>query len=381
MVEQRPDHARKGRGAVSNRSGRYERHERIAVFDGWQTGQEESGSGEALAPAARTQVARDSSRKVIARNQSPDIPFDRSINPYRGCEHGCVYCFARPGHAWLGLSPGLDFETRLFAKPEAPEILRAELSRPSYRPAVMALGTHTDPYQPIERRYEITRGLLAVLWEARHPVAIVTKSDLVLRDRDLLAEMAAARLVRVYLSVTSLERDLARRLEPRAPTPGRRLAAIRGLAEAGVPVGVLAAPMIPALNDMELEAILETAAGAGARTAGYILLRLPLEIKELFEEWLETHYPDRKSRVLNQLRACRGGALYEAKWGIRMRGRGLYAELLQRRFRLAAKRLGLATGADRGNPQNAYQRADWDLDCRQFRRPGPPTETDQLSLF
>ncbi len=352
---------RKGRGAVSNRSGRYEAHRREAVDDGWA-----SIAGAAPEPAQRTRVEPDATRGVIARNQSPDVPFDRSINPYRGCEHGCVYCFARPTHAWLGLSPGLDFETRLFAKHDAARVLRRELAAPGYRPATLALGTATDPYQPVERRLEITRQVLEVLHETRHPVTIVTKSPLVLRDLDLLTEMAAAGVARVLISVTTLDPELARRMEPRAPTAARRLAAIRQLAAAGVPTGVLAAPMIPALNDAELEAILEAAARAGAASAGYVLLRLPLEIKELFEEWLEAHYPDRKERVLNLLRQARGGKLYDPAWGKRMRGTGVYAELLARRFEVACRKQGL-------------QRSAWELDAGRFVP--PRAETAQLSLF
>ena len=363
MIEARPNRPLKGRGAVSNRSGRYEAYQHIATLDGWEEG---APGGEESRPA--TSVARDSSRRVIARNQSPDVPFDRSINPYRGCEHGCIYCFARPTHAWLGLSPGLDFETRLFAKPDAAGLLRAELANPNYRPATLALGTATDPYQPVERRLEITRSLLAVLKETRHPVAIVTKSPLVTRDLDLLAPMAELGVVRVLISVTTLDPALARRLEPRAPASKRRLEAIASLAGAGVPVGVLAAPMIPALNDAELERILEAAAAAGARTAGYVLLRLPLEIKELFEEWLEAHYPDRKAKVLKLVRETRGGKLYESQWGVRMRGRGVYAELLEKRFRQACRR----TDLDRG---------EWALDETRFRHPAPKADPAQMSLF
>jgi DNA repair photolyase len=325
MVDSLPNAPRKGRGAVSNRTGRYEAHGRVAVDDGWE------GVAAEDAGPPRTTVAVDASRSVIARNASPDVPFDRSINPYRGCEHGCVYCFARPTHAFLGLSPGLDFETRLFAKPEAARLLEAELARPSYRPAVIALGTSTDPYQPLERRLGITRQVLEVLRRARHPVAIVTKSNLVERDIDILADMAGERL-----------------------------------AEAGVPVGVLAAPMIPARNDPELEAILEAAAGAGADTAGYVLLRLPLEIKDLFAEWLAAHFPDRRERVLNHLRGARGGRLYEAQWGARMKGRGPYAALIKRRFELACDRLGL-------------DRTDWELDASRFAR--PRVDDGQLALF
>ena len=363
MLEARPDRPRKGRGAVSNRSGRYEAVAHVAVSDGWETAAHERDD-----PPLETHVARDSSRRVIARNNSPDVPFDRSINPYRGCEHGCVYCFARPTHAWLGLSPGLDFETRLFAKPDAPELLRAELAAPGYRPATLALGTSTDPYQPIERELGITRRLLEVLYEARHPVTIVTKSPLVVRDLDLLVPLARENLAGVFVSVTTLDRDLARRMEPRAATPKRRLAAIAELSAAGVPAGVLAAPMIPALNDAELERILEAAAAAGASAAGYVLLRLPLEIKELFEEWLEAHYPERKARVLKLVRETRGGRLYDAAWGRRMKGEGVYAELLKARFALASRRLGLG-------------RPDWDLDASAFRRPAKPADPNQLRLF
>ncbi len=359
MVDVLQDRARKGRGAVSNQSGRYEPHQRVAIDDGWDSaandGLETAADGDAPPPLVTT-VGTDASRKVIARNTSPDLPFDRSINPYRGCEHGCVYCFARPTHAWLGLSPGLDFESKLFAKPEAPRLLEAELAKPSYRPATIALGTNTDPYQPIERRLEITRGLLEVLLRARHPVAIVTKSQLVLRDLDLLGALAAANLVQVMVSVTTLDPVLARRMEPRAAAPRRRIETIRALASAGVPVGVMTAPMIPGLNDDELEAILEAVADAGANTASYVLLRLPLEIKHLFLEWLETHYPARKNRVVSLLREARGGKLYDAAWGARMRGRGVHAELLARRFALACKRLQLG-------------RADWELDSNAFRRP------------
>ena len=361
MVEVLPERPRKGRGAIGNPTGRYEPYTRMGVDDGW------AGPADEADPAPlRTTVQVDTSRTVIAKNASPDVPFERSINPYRGCEHGCVYCFARPGHAYLGLSPGLDFETRLFAKPEAAKRLQAELAKPSYAPKVIALGTNTDPYQPIERSFEITRAILEVLWRARHPVAIVTKSNLVLRDLDILAPMAAAKLARVSVSVTTLDPTLARKLEPRAPRADLRLETIRRLAHAGVPTGVLAAPMIPALNDDELEAILEAAAAAGAGSAGYILLRLPLEIKALFIEWLEAHFPERKKRVLALLRETRGGKLYDPRWGKRMKGEGVYAELLARRFELACKRLGLG-------------RADWDLDTGQFVRPTPHGE--QLTLF
>ncbi len=359
MVDTLPSRARKGRGAVSNAVGRYEPLTRVAVDDGWMD--EDDGL-----PPLRTSVSVDASRTIIARNQSPDVPFDRSINPYRGCEHGCVYCFARPTHAWLGLSPGQDFETKLFAKPEAARLLEAELAKPSYKPKVIALGTNTDPYQPVERRMGIMREILEVLWRARHPVAIVTKSNLILRDLDILAPMAEAGLARVMISLTTLKPDLARKMEPRAARPALRVAAVRQLAAAGVPVGVLTAPLIPALNDEELEALLEAAAEAGATSAVYVLLRLPLEIKDLFEEWLEAHYPDRKSRILSLVRQSRGGKLYESGWHTRQRGRGPYADLLERRFALACSRLKLNRGA-------------WALDTTRFRRPSRPSA--QLNLL
>ncbi len=351
----------KGRGVLSNRSGRFEREERQDFDDGW-------GSAEEPLPGAqRTQVGIDQARKVIARNDSPDIGFDRSINPYRGCEHGCVYCFARPSHAYLGLSPGLDFETRLFVKPDAARALRAELAQPRYRPDCLVLGANTDPYQPLERRLEVTRQILEVLAEAQHPVCIVSKSDLILRDLDILAPMAEKRLVSVLISVTTLDRKLARTMEPRAATPKRRLAAISGLAKAGVPVGTLFAPVIPAINDVELEAVLAAAKEAGAARAGYVLLRLPLELKDLVEEWLETHYPDRKKRVLDLLRQARGGRLYDSRFGYRQTGTGPQAQILTARFRAACRRLGLA------------DERDFDLETKLFRRPA--LDDRQLALF
>ena len=343
---------RRGRGAVSNPAGRFERWREEAFDDGW---------GPADPPPERipTEVIRDRTKTIIARNDSPDVPFDRSINPYRGCEHGCIYCFARPSHAWLGFSPGLDFETRIVAKPEAAGLLRRELRKRGYRPGPLALGSNTDPYQPVERELRITRQILEVLSEARHPAGIVTKSALVLRDLDLIVPMAEAGLMQVMVSLTTLDNGLARVMEPRAAAPERRLATIRALGEAGVPVGVLASPMIPALNDAELESILEAAAGAGAGFAGFILLRLPHELKELFAEWLETHFPTRASHILHLIREARGGALYEAKFGERMRGQGPYAELLGRRFRVASRRFAL----DRPHPPFRT-----DL----FRPPRPP---------
>jgi len=369
MVESLPERARKGRGAVTNRSGRFEGETRIAIDDGWNDCRQE-GAEENDLPPLRTTVMPDSSREIIARNQSPDVSFDRSINPYRGCEHGCIYCFARPTHAYLGFSAGLDFETRLVVKYDAAALLQKALSKPSYKPAPIALGANTDPYQPLERRLEITRQVLEVLWRCRHPVTIVTKSDLVMRDLDILAPMAEKRLVHVMISVTTLDRKLARTMEPRAPTPKRRLAAMKALNEAGVPTGILAAPMIPALNDSELEALLEAAAEAGARAAGYVLLRLPLEIRDLFVEWLEQHFPDRKERVMKLVRETRGGRDYESGYGLRQRGRGVYADALAKRFQIASKRLGLNGNEDHGN---------WDFDCSLFQR--PPPDSRQMSLL
>ena len=297
MDEETHPRPRKGRGAISNPDGRFEAFRRVAVDDGWaRAGADEEEEQDAPGPA--TTLSPDASRSIIARNDSPDIPFDRSINPYRGCEHGCVYCYARPTHGWLGLSAGLDFETRIFFKPDAARLLRAELARPGYRPAPIAFGTNTDPYQPAERGLRITRALLELLAEHDHPVTIVTKSALVLRDADILGPMSRRRMARVFLSVTTLDRGLARRLEPRASSPARRLEAIAGLAAAGVDVGVMAAPLIPALTDHELEPLLEAAARAGARSAGYTMLRLPHEVKDLFREWLEAHEPLKAARVL-----------------------------------------------------------------------------------
>ena len=360
MVDELPDIPRKGRGSVSNRSGRYEREARVAVDDGWG-----SWDGED-APPLRTTLHVDTSRTIISRNQSPDIPFDRSVNPYKGCEHGCIYCFARPTHAYLGLSAGLDFETVLFHKPDAPALLDRELRARNYRVGTIALGANTDPYQPVERELGLTRRILEVLDAFNHPVGLVTKSSLVLRDLDILARMAARNLAHVCISVTTLDRALARTMEPRASTPPKRLETIRRLTEAGVPVVVLASPMIPALNDHELEAILEAASEAGATQAACILLRLPLEIAHLFEEWLRTHAPNRAERVLSLLRQCREGALYRPGFGTRMKGTGPVADLLSNRFKLACKRFGLNDRI-------------YSLDCTQFKP--PPAPGDQLTLL
>src|SRR5581483_5102477 len=326
---------RRGRGTVSNATGRYEPLARVAFDAGWQ--------GLDELPPFKTSVSVDSTRKIIARNDSPDISFDRSINPYRGCEHGCVYCFARPTHAYLGLSPGLDFESKLFVKPEAAELLERELSAPGYEPRIIAIGTNTDPYQPIDRRYQVMRRILEVLDKAGHPVGIVTKSALVLRDLDILARMAERRLAKVALSVTTLDAQLARTMEPRAATPMRRLETLRRLSQAGVPTTVMVAPIIPALNDQEVERILDAAAAAGVKEAGYVLLRLPLEVRDLFREWLMTNYPDRYRHVFKLIRDMRGGKDYDSSWGKRMKGSGPYAWMIGRRFEMACEKFGLNT--------------------------------------
>jgi DNA repair photolyase len=328
---------RHGRGAQTNRSGRYEPIAYESVDDGWES----LAELEALA----TEVQEVPARRIITRNSSPDIGFDRSINPYRGCEHGCIYCFARPTHAFLGLSPGLDFETKLFAKTNAAQALERELADPKYEVRTIAIGTNTDPYQPIEKRYRIMRRILEVLSAANHPVGIVTKSALVLRDLDILAPMAERGLVKVALSVTTLDLKLARAMEPRASTPAKRLEALKRLNEAGVPTSVMVAPVIPGLTDMEMERILERAVAAGVKNAGYVLLRLPLEISDLFTEWLTANCPDRASRVLSLMRSTREGKLYDAKWGERMVGDGPYAWMIGRRFEMAAERLELNEGS------------------------------------
>ena len=323
----------RGRGAGLNMSGRFEINTREVFDDGWS-------SLEDLAPF-KTEVQIEKPRTVITRNQSPDLSFDRSINPYRGCEHGCVYCFARPTHAYMGLSAGVDFEARLFAKPDAPRLLERELSKPGYKVQPIAIGTNTDPYQPVEKQWRIMRQLLEVLEAAGHPVGIVTKSALVMRDIDILSRMASKGLARVALSVTTLDRKLARSMEPRAATPERRLEAMRALSDAGIPVSVMAAPVIPGLNDHEIERILDSAKAAGADAAGYVMLRLPIEVSPLFRDWLLRHYPDRYRHVMALVRSMRGGKDYDAEFNKRMRGTGPYAWQIARRFELTAKRLGL----------------------------------------
>ena len=331
----------RGRGAISNRVGRFESLAVEAVDDGW-------GVLDEPLPPLETTVLAEPAQSVITRNNSPDLPFDQSINPYRGCEHGCVYCYARPSHAYVNLSAGLDFETRLFFKKDAALRLRQELNRRGYRCSPINLGASTDPYQPLERRLGITRSLLEVLAECHHPVTITTKSALVARDLDLLQVLSAERLLRVIVSVTTLDDELKRRMEPRAASPAARLATVRRLADAGVPTGVMFAPVIPAINDHELEGIVEAAAAAGAGRAGYLLLRLPGEVRDLFYEWLETYYPERAARVRNRIRELRGGRDYDLRFGIRMRGQGPWADLLRRRFDQACRRHGLEHG--RGKP-------------------------------
>ena len=330
----RIDHSRRrGRGTGINPSGRFESRTRHAFDDGWESMED--------LPVFKTQVQVEKPRTVITRNDSPDLPFDRSINAYRGCEHGCVYCFARPTHAYMGLSAGLDFEAQLFAKPDAPKLLERELSKPGYKPRVIAMGTNTDPYQPIEKKWRITRQLLEVMNACDHRVAIVTKSSMILRDIDILTQMAEKNLVRVGLSVTTLDRRLARTMEPRASTPVRRLETMRSLSDAGIPVNVMASPVIPGLNDHEMERILDSAKAAGASSASYILLRLPLEVSPLFRDWLLRHYPDRYRHVMSLVRSMRGGKDYDADFSKRMKGQGPYAWQLARRFEITTKKLGL----------------------------------------
>lgn len=363
-----PDRPVKGRGAVSNHTGRFERESRHRVDDGWQPPvlSDEEGQEPDDAPKLRTRLLPDTARSIIARNDSPDINFDQSVNPYRGCEHGCVYCFARPSHAYLGLSPGLDFETMLFAKKDAAALLDRELRAKNYVCKPLALGANTDPYQPVERTERITRSVLEVCRDFNQPVAIITKSALVMRDIDILAPMAARGLASVAISVTTLDPALARSMEPRASSPAKRLAAIGALTKAGIPVAVLSSPMIPGLNDHEMEAILTAAADQGACAASYILLRLPLEIADLFSEWLHAHTPNRADKVLSLIRQARDGALYRSEFKTRMKGTGPVAEMLSQRFKLACRRLGL-------------EKRNWQMDCTQFRP--PPRPGDQMQLL
>ena len=345
----------RGRGTADNPDNRYAPTRCEAFDDGWH---------QEVPPSRATEVRQELAKSVITRNRSPDVGFDRSLNPYRGCEHGCIYCFARPSHAYWDLSPGLDFETRLIAKTNLAERLEEQLSRPGYLPAPIALGVNTDAYQPIEREQRLTRQALEILLRYRHPVHLITKSALILRDLDLLEQLAAQNLVSVAISLTTLDNELKRIMEPRAASPAARLRCLRELHAVGVPVSVLCAPMIPMVNDAELEQLLKAARDAGAQSAGYVLLRLPLEIAELFEDWLRAHFPQRAEHVMSLVRQCRGGANYDSRFGLRMRGEGPFADLLARRFQVACKRLGLNRRELRG------------LDCQRFAPPGA-----QLALW
>ncbi|AYG05610.1 PA0069 family radical SAM protein [Pseudomonas fluorescens] len=339
----------RGRGTATNLHNRFAPTVSVAEDDGWY---------QEVPPTQGTEVRIETAKTIITRNTSPDLPFDRSINPYRGCEHGCIYCYARPSHAYWDMSPGLDFETKLIAKSNAAQVLEQQLSKPGYVCAPINLGSNTDPYQPIEREYQITRQTLEVLLRYRHPVTIVTKGSLILRDLDLLTELARQRLVAVMISLTSLDDELKRILEPRAAAPKARLRAIRVMREAGIPVGVLCSPMIPMINDSELESLLAEAHAAGAQSAAYMMLRLPLEVAPLFEEWLAAHYPQRAAHVMSLVRQVRGGEVYDSRFGVRMRGEGPFADLLAQRFAKAIKRLGL------------NRREGFNLDCSAFCPPG-----------
>ena len=354
MLPPRPLVARKGRGAVSNLQGRYEVNGREAFEDGWEAAIE-------LADASpfKTQVTDEVAKSILSRNASPDIPFKVSLNPYRGCEHGCIYCFARPTHSYLGLSPSLDFETRLFAKVNAAELLRRELARPGYTPEHIAIGVNTDAYQPCERDYRLTRQVLEVLSECQHPVGMITKSSLIERDIDLLAPMAAKGQACAAITITTLDSEISRTLEPRAAAPARRLRTIRTLTEAGIPVSVSVAPIIPFVTEPEIERILEAARDAGAVSAHYVVLRLPFEVNPLFQEWLEAHFPERAGRVMNRVREMRGGKDYDSDFSKRMHGEGVWADLIRQRFTKTVERLGL------GKLGSRFER----LDTTQFRRP------------
>lgn len=365
-----PKQAQKGRGANSNITGRFESQTSERVDDGWWHDPDEINP----TPAGRTQVTEELAKSLINRNQSPDLPFSLSINPYRGCEHGCIYCFARPTHAYLGLSPGLDFETRLYAKVNAPELLRQELASPSHTPSPIAMGVNTDAYQPCERHYRITRQLLEILWECKHPVGLISKSSLIERDMDLLAPMASQNLAVVCITLTTLDHQLSRRLEPRAASPSRRLQTIHRLTEAGIPVAVNLAPIIPFITEQEMEKLLTAAAEAGATGAGYTVLRLPWELSPLFREWLEVHFPERAERVMHRLQDMRGGKDYDARFSLRMKGEGVWADLIHQRFQKASSRLGF-------NRSGRFRH----LDISQFRRPlvvpPKPRSQGQMDFF
>ena len=363
-----PIHFHKGRGALSNPDSRFDAFQREALApeqQDWPGDEEEMLAQEQGPPRPKTKVIQQQARSIISRNQSPDIGFEQSINPYQGCEHGCVYCYARPTHAYLGLSPGLDFETQVFAKTNAADLLQKELARPGYRPALIVVGSNTDPYQPAERKWGITRAVLEVLEQSRLPVGIITKNALVTRDLDILSRMAARGLVQVNVSVTTLDNHLARKLDPRASAPASRLQAMQTLAQAGIPVAVFTSPIIPAINDVELERILQAAAQAGARYASYVLLRLPLEVRDLFVQWLEQHFPQRAAHVMHRIQEMRGGKDSDSRFGHRMNGSGLFADLLAQRFAIALKRYGLQRMAHGG-------------DVSQFQ---PPQLGPQASLF
>ena len=357
MLPPAPLRAQKGRGAVSNLQGRYEVHGREQFDDGWA--QEDEDGGEGGPPVWKTHVTDEVAKSILTRNSSPDIPFSVSLNPYRGCEHGCIYCFARPSHSYLGLSPGMDFESKIFAKVNAPELLRQELARPSYVPEPIALGVNTDAYQPCERSLRITRRVLEVLHECQHPVGLITKSALIERDIDLLAAMAAKGQASAAVTITTLDPAIARTLEPRAAAPARRLRTIRMLAEAGIPVGVSIAPVIPFVTEPDLERVMEAAFEAGAMHANYIVLRLPWEVSPLFQQWLEAHFPDRAQRVMNRVRDMRGGKDYDSDFGKRMKGEGVWADLIRQRAEKAIRRFGMEKRGSRFSQ----------LDASQFQRP------------
>lgn len=348
---------RSGRGSITNPANRYHSAQNHEIDDGWDLDEP--------APALKTTVTTDNSKTIINRIRSPDLPFDRTINPYRGCEHGCIYCYARPSHAYLDLSPGLDFESRLIAKPQAAELLRKELNKPRYQCQPIAIGTNTDPYQPIDREWQITRQILEVLREYKHPVSIVTKASLIERDLDILTDMAKQNLALVFISISSLDRSLTRAMEPRAAAPQRRLKTIQTLTEAGIPVGVLVAPIIPFLNDAEMETVLNNCQQAGAISADYVMLRLPQEVEILFQEWLQNHYPQKAKRILQRIRDLRSGKLNDSTFGQRMRGQGQYADLITQRFQLSCKRLGL-------------NKSRYTLNTSQFK---PPNMPEQMELF
>jgi DNA repair photolyase len=366
-----PPAPRKGRGAVTNLQGRYEVDQREAFDDGWQHAEASGGEGaeEGGEPPLRTEVFEERAKSILTRNQSPDIPFNVSLNPYRGCEHGCIYCFARPTHSYLGLSPGLDFESRIYAKVNAPELLARELARPSYEPEPIALGVNTDAWQPVERELRITRRVIEVLAERQHPFAAITKSSLIERDLDLLVPMAERKQFMAAITITTLDADIARSLEPRAATPARRLRTIRTLAEAGVPVGVSIAPVIPFVTEPDMERVLEACAEAGATSASYIVLRLPWEVAPLFQDWLAAHFPQRADRVMSRVRDMRGGKDYESAFSQRMKGTGLWADLLKQRFHNAVRRLGL------------NERRHGILDMSAFVQEKTVKQKPQLDLF